>query len=607
MRLLLLLTGLLFSFQVFALDLDAKQAMISPGHDVIDLTPHILILRDPQHRLKLSQILSPVAQSQFKPLQQSGNSIGFDESVYWIQFSFKIDELVSDDLLLNFEYPLIDDLTLYAVNQDGRYQQQHQVGDNYPFSQREISFRSLLFKLHQIAGTTQTYYIRLQTQGSMQIPLSVWTTPAFIEYVDLSSMAYGVYYGIMVLLMLASAVAYLQLRQFLLMSYAVYLLSFLFLQVTLNGFGFQYIWPDHGAWSNPITTFAAGMVLVAGLIFSGTFLRVWQQHSFVTYIFNLLVGLGLLSMLLSLFGKFTLAVQVAAGGGIMFSPIVIVASVNALMAGYQPARFFLLAWSAFLVGVFVSGLVYYGVIERNFVTYNAMQIGSLIEILILGYVLMVNVRKLNSEKQSAIVTANHLLEQLNEGLEAKVAERTQELFEKNKLLSDLALRDSMTGLLNHNTSIDYLKVMISTAQRYGHQLSVVMMDIDHFKVINDEFGHPAGDKVLCHIADLLNNSIRQSDSCGRYGGEEFILLLPETAGENALEIAETIRRKVMKLQIPEIDIRRVTASFGVAEFDPAKPGEDLIRDADIALYEAKENGRNQSVLRAASANCSQAI
>ncbi|HID04031.1 MAG TPA: GGDEF domain-containing protein, partial [Desulfobacterales bacterium] len=136
----------------------------------------------------------------------------------------------------------------------------------------------------------------------------------------------------------------------------------------------------------------------------------------------------------------------------------------------------------------------------------------------------------------------------------------------------------------------------SFAQRYGKNLAVIMLDIDRFKVINDRFGHPAGDKVIVAITATLKGTLRESDGCGRYGGEEFLLILPESGVQDVCFLAERIRLKIEELRIPEIDNLPVTASLGIAVFDPSNPDENLIGIADKALYEAKHSGRNQVVI-----------
>ena len=123
-----------------------------------------------------------------------------------------------------------------------------------------------------------------------------------------------------------------------------------------------------------------------------------------------------------------------------------------------------------------------------------------------------------------------------------------------------------------------------------------MVDIDHFKTINDRYGHQAGDSVLMTLARLLLQNVRAADVCGRYGGEEFLLLLPKAGSGTAQELAERLRRQIQGLELAELQGSRVTASFGVAELDlegPAISADHLLRRADEALYEAKRLGRNR--------------
>jgi diguanylate cyclase (GGDEF)-like protein len=201
----------------------------------------------------------------------------------------------------------------------------------------------------------------------------------------------------------------------------------------------------------------------------------------------------------------------------------------------------------------------------------------------------------NEEKNRAREEASRYINQINEGLESLVKERTKELEEKNKLLSELAIRDGMTGMLNHNASIEKLNTMKSAALRYGYKLAVIMLDIDLFKSINDTYGHPTGDKILLEIAKVIKKNIRKSDAAGRYGGEEFIILLHNTDEKSALELAQRIRKGIAFLKIPEINKQQVTASFGVSVFDASSPDLDIVKQADIALYNAKEAGRNRVV------------
>lgn len=160
----------------------------------------------------------------------------------------------------------------------------------------------------------------------------------------------------------------------------------------------------------------------------------------------------------------------------------------------------------------------------------------------------------------------------------------------------LSITDALTGLLNRRAMSTRLDQEMSRAQRYGHPLSVAMIDIDHFKRLNDSAGHRAGDEVLVEVADTLQGLIRKADTLARYGGEEFLLLLPEVSKEEALEVAEKLRRAIEELPSKHAATQpngRVTVSVGVSAMPTdARTQEKLVDCADAALYASKRGGRN---------------
>jgi two-component system, cell cycle response regulator len=170
-------------------------------------------------------------------------------------------------------------------------------------------------------------------------------------------------------------------------------------------------------------------------------------------------------------------------------------------------------------------------------------------------------------------------------------------------LEKLSVTDGLTGLYNHRHFEDRLREEFRRCQRYSDPVSLLMMDLDHFKDVNDRYGHPFGDRVLRETADLLKSSIREPDICSRYGGEEFAIILPKTHLQGALAVAERIfkalRQKTYPIDLPPGDASkpsaiRVTASAGLAFFpskDVTTP-ELLVKFADEALYRAKREGRD---------------
>jgi len=157
-------------------------------------------------------------------------------------------------------------------------------------------------------------------------------------------------------------------------------------------------------------------------------------------------------------------------------------------------------------------------------------------------------------------------------------------------LRNLSEKDALTNTYNRRYFTKKLEEEIERAKRSGSSFSVIMLDIDHFKRINDNFGHNAGDLVLKSVAKFINNRIRKTDILARWGGEEFILFLPYTSVENAVFLAEQIRKTLSEKEIPAVG--RVTASLGVAGYIPGDTVDSLVNKADNMMYEAKSAGRN---------------
>lgn len=172
----------------------------------------------------------------------------------------------------------------------------------------------------------------------------------------------------------------------------------------------------------------------------------------------------------------------------------------------------------------------------------------------------------------------------------------QELDRKNRVLTKLTSTDPLTGILNRRSMMGSLKIQWDLFQRYGNQFSLLLMDIDFFKSVNDTHGHTVGDHVLREMAQMISRLLRTSDTFARYGGEEFLIILPHTDLNAAGEAAERIREKVEAARFTEKALR-ITASFGAAAMTTEVPTiEALLNRSDKALYLSKQQGRNQVTL-----------
>ncbi len=171
--------------------------------------------------------------------------------------------------------------------------------------------------------------------------------------------------------------------------------------------------------------------------------------------------------------------------------------------------------------------------------------------------------------------------------------------ERFRRLRSMMLRDSLTGLLNHTTTKEQLSIELSRMRRSGLSLAFALIDLDHFKSVNDTYGHPIGDQVLKTMSNMLKQRLRMTDIIGRYGGEEFAVALPDVSPSNAMVVLDKVREAFAQIQqIHSGGEFTVTLSCGVAMFPDFDDVPSLTEAADQALYEAKSKGRNRVVLAA---------
>lgn len=171
-----------------------------------------------------------------------------------------------------------------------------------------------------------------------------------------------------------------------------------------------------------------------------------------------------------------------------------------------------------------------------------------------------------------------------------IIEKNTELEKKNLELSELTMRDSMTDLLNHKNSLRKLREEVERAKRIDYPLSVAMIDLDNFKQVNDTYGHQTGDEVLVQVAQILTDSCRSTDSIGRYGGEEFIIIMPDTNDRDAALLLSRIQKRVEETSFK--DGIHITLSCGVSELN-GESVHGILKSSDVMLYEAKKKGKNR--------------
>jgi diguanylate cyclase len=296
--------------------------------------------------------------------------------------------------------------------------------------------------------------------------------------------------------------------------------------------------------------------------------------------------------------------------------------------GFKPARFYMISWTIFLLIAAASVLEKMSLFSsRLAITDLLIQFGAVYVVAFQSLALadrfnlyrqeMLNTQTaLVTNQQEALKLKDELtrsLEFSRSELEQRISERTQTLHELNQELATeienrklaqkeaemLARTDPLTGLYNRRYFSHLVEYEVSKALRYNHSLSILILDIDYFKLVNDTFGHQVGDQALIHLARLFQCQSREVDILARYGGEEFVALLPETTLIEARAAAERLRIIIKDTPLELEGIRVcMTVSIGVAAMTTDgqfRNFDDLLKHADEALYQAKHAGRNRVV------------
>lgn len=268
---------------------------------------------------------------------------------------------------------------------------------------------------------------------------------------------------------------------------------------------------------------------------------------------------------------------------------------TALYRNMPQAKYYVLAWSILLVATVIYCLSKLNIIPVTFVSEHSVQFGSTLEAILLSFALADRINIERRQRMEAQEDSLRIQREVNEDLERRVDVRTSELANLNQKLATLSNTDALTGVGNRR----FLETMADKewqrALRSGKDYSVIMLDIDHFKKINDHYGHGVGDECLCKIATILRRSVRNaSDIVARYGGEEFCLVLPETNADGAFKLAERINKSIDNTPffIGKEEIH-ITASLGVCSENPSPQRQlkQVFASADEALYQSKTEGR----------------
>jgi diguanylate cyclase (GGDEF)-like protein len=556
---------LIFRFAAVLLFLCSATAAAAPLSVALDHPSAIGLstsfLQEQDGRLVLADAMAAFQAGQFAPGKSPVLNFGIGAKPAWIHFAVDNPGAAPVRRRLSVEIAWLDRVEVYVRHRDETVVA-HRVGDRQPFMQRPKISRYFVLE-HAFGAGVSDVFVRVETPDPMVVPLYLLNPEASRARQMQQEFSYGIVYGFLLALMAYNAILYLSLRSSRYLFYALYLAMFVAMNVAYTGHGYAWLWPgspNWQQWANPILMILFG---VSGLLFAIRFLdlRVYFPRVHKAVI-AFCATFGILLAAAMLAGSQKYALLAAFSFAFLFTGLMLLVGVISVYAGQKPARYFLIAAFTAMVGAVLTTLSTWGFIPHNSWTFRAVEIGMLADATLLALAL---------------------------GYQFRVGQ------EQRLRAEQLAQLDPLTGLNNRRAFYDMTAPLWSNAIRHEHDASVMLLDIDFFKQINDTHGHAHGDAVLKTLAGVLKQSVRQGDVLARWGGEEFIVFLPETSLHEAIALAERLRAAIAGVRVPcEAGATTVTASVGVAQREDCHPTLDaLIASADEYLYQAKQQGRNR--------------
>ena len=390
----------------------------------------------------------------FKPHNKDTLNAGYSHSAFWLKVDLSYQPLnpqIHRTWLLELAYPPMDNIDLYLADASGNYRLAERTGDALPFDSRQIKENNYLFELNFSPGQSQTVYLRVASQGSVQAPLTLWSAQAYLEEQPVRIYILGLIYGVLLGMLVYNLFIYLSVRDTSYLYYIFYIASFGLYQLSVNGAAVQYFWPNNPWWANASTPFLIGSAALFGCQFARTFLHTATHSRWLDRALMLLMAVGVLVMVLALTTSYAVSLRLATGLALAFIVTIFTAGVVAWARGLRVARYFVIAWSAFLLGGLVNTLMVLGYLPNVFLTMYASQIGSAIEVGLLSLALADRINAMRDLQARTLQESGQKLAAMNQQLA-----HTNQL--KDEFLATVTheLRTPMNGVIG---SLELIKTL----------------------------------------------------------------------------------------------------------------------------------------------------
>ncbi|WP_143730386.1 diguanylate cyclase [Microbulbifer sp. GL-2] len=551
------------------------------------------IWHDKSGQSSIEEALQAYEQRDFLPLDSAGSS-GIQAGAFWSHFALRNNS--NQSIKLHIEYVDHQLLGLQAYSRElagvDPYQQLADLSIYAPFDSRQVEHNRFVFEISIPALSTQELMVKFDSGelGVVFPSMRIWSPQKLQQNskgeISLLSFLFGGYF----LMALFALVGAITIKEKLLYFYSLYCASKILVWGTVLGYTHQYLVSGDFHWS--YASLSGAVAILTGLIFARIFLETRRYTPKLDHLLKLMMVNGGF-LLLCVLMEFKALSQISMTIALLCYPLVVPIALVRWCQGNSAAAVFAIGWTTLVLGLLVQAMRDLGFVVHNPVNYYWPPVASFVEILAIMAAIGLMVQRLRTQKEQAEKKYLQQLEVSKADLEHQVQLRTQEL-EIAKAHAELEARtDPLTGIYNRRSFFEESGLLLKLAQRKRIPLGILMLDIDHFKSINDIHGHLIGDQALCATARVIAQHVRDVDVFGRIGGEEFALLVSADA-EDTVNIARRVHRDIAGIVIKSVQGPvHFTASIGVACLVGDSDILELLQQADSALYQAKRTGRNR--------------
>lgn len=587
----------------------AAPITLDAGSSGLWLNDRIELLEDVGGQLSIADMADPAVQARFAPAEGRA-TVGQSRNPWWIKVSLQRSADAPRQWWLENAGITIYRLQLYLPDGQGGWHER-QTGDAVPYAEgRDYPYRRMLFKLPELGEQPLTLYFRSLDPGGNSFPLKVWQLSDLEQQASRENLGFGLIYGVILALLLYNLFILIALHDKAYLWYVLATACVLVFILSMTGHGFQYLWPGSAVpfWLDRITLPSLWGIFV--MRFTQELLYTRRGLRWPHQLLNAGCALYVVAILVNAFGYRAEGALIIALTPIVTVPAALFSAAMRVYQGFFPARFYLLGYGAVLASTLVLVMRAAGLIEPGNFTAYLFPISVAAETILFSFALAYRIQMLKQEKAEALQQADRektaRLAQVQasaDELQAAVAARTAELAAANarlclreRELEHAAFHDPLTELPNRRYLVERCESALAHAERHGESVALLLIDLDHFKPINDRFGHAAGDLMLQVIAKRLREHVRAGDAVARLGGDEFAVLICGQDAENqARDIAARLLADLSEPVHYGAERLRVTISIGVALYPlHARHFAGLYKAADQALYRAKELGRSGS-------------